>query len=226
MRLAIVFICLLLATPSMAAPFESVLKSATPGKKYFFYIHGETMEKQGRNASSPRYGVYRYDDIVRHFEDRGLVVVEEVRGKTNANRYAAKIVMQIRQLEARGVPGSNITVAGFSRGGHIALLVASSLGDPSVGYVIMAGCGRNTKAFEYEQFLKRKRGSRLRGRILSIYASSDMEAGSCRRAVSQAPGNGVAFRERVIKSGKGHGLFFQPRPEWITPAALFATGGR
>lgn len=216
----------LIASPALAASFDSVLKTAAPTGKYLFYIHGETMEKQGKDAASPRYGDYMYDQIIEHFEDRGLVVIEEVRGKTNENRYASKIVMQIRQLEAKGVPGSNITVAGFSRGGHIALLVASSLGDPSVGYVIMAGCGRNTKAFEYQQFLKRKRGSRLRGRILSMYANGDIEAGSCRDAIDQAPPQAVAFRENVIKSVKGHGLFFQPRPEWINPAAQFALGAR
>ncbi len=217
---------LTLSGNAFAAPFADVLKTARPDKNYLFYLHDETMEKHGKNVTSQRYGVYLYDRIIEHFEDRGLTVIDEVRGKTNANQYSAKIVKQIRQLQAKGVAPSNITVAGFSKGGHIALMVASSLGDPNVGYVIMAGCGSGRKAFEYEQFLKRKRGARLQGRILSIYASSDIEAGSCRGIMDQAPAKGVAFREIRIKSGKGHGLFFQPRPEWVSPTAQFAKGAR
>jgi len=225
-RLLLAAILALTASPAFAAPFESVIRTADPTARYLFYLHGETMEKQGKDATSPRYGDYLYDRIIQDFEDRNLVVIEEVRGKTNESQYASKIVMQIRRLEARGVPASNITVAGFSRGGYISLLVSSSLGDPNVGYAIMAGCGRNTKSFEYQQFLKRKRGSRLRGRIFSLYVNSDMEAGSCRDAVEQAPPQAVTFHELVIKSVKGHGLFFQPRPEWINPVAQFALGMR
>lgn len=222
--LATLFI--MIASHALAEPFDSVLKKATPANKYLFYLHDETMEKQGKNTTSPRYGLYSYDRIIKHYEDRGLVVIEELRGKTNAARYAAKIVKQIRLLQAKGISSTSITVAGFSKGGHIALMVASSLGDPNVGYIIMAGCGRGAKAFEYEQFIKRKRGSRLQGRIFSVYASSDMEAGSCSEAIQQAPGQGVTFREMRIKSGKGHGLFFQPRPEWVIPTAIFAKGSR
>lgn len=227
MRLSLTLVILIVsfAANAFGAPFEEVLKEATPGKKYFFYIHGETMEKQGKGAVSPRYGTYLYDEIIEHYEDRGLVVISEVRGKTNASQYSAAIVKQIRLLKGKGVPARDITVAGFSKGGHIALLVSSSLGDPQVGYVLMAGCGHNAKAFEYEQFLKRKRGSRIQGRILSIYASSDFEAGTCRKAFEQASGQGTQFRETRLRSNKGHGLFFQPRPEWVVPTARFALGG-
>jgi len=217
-----------LALPSftIAAGFDAALREATPTKKYLLYLHDENVETQGKNASSTRYGVYAYDRIINHFEDRGLTVIEELRPKVDATQYAAKISMRIRQLKAAGVPSSNITVAGFSKGGFIALLVASSLNDPGVGYVVMAGCGSNAKGFAFDQFLKRKRGSRLTGRILSLYASSDIEAGSCRPAIEQASGKGLQFREQRIKTGKGHGLFYQPRPDWIEPTAIFAKGGR
>jgi len=218
-------LCLSIVANAHAAPFDRVLKEAAPGMTLLFYLHDETMEKHGKGVVSKRYGEYQYDSIIEHFEERGLTVIDEVRGKTNANRYAAKIVMQIRQLQAKGIPSSSIAVAGFSKGGHIAMMVASSLGDSYVSYIILAGCGSGRKAFEYEQFLKRKRGSRLRGRILSMYAGSDMEAGSCLAAYQQTSGQGATFREVRIKSPKGHGLFYQPRPEWITPTALFARGG-
>lgn len=211
-----------LATPAWSMSFDEVRKNAAPQSKYFFYLHGAILETQGKQATSPRYGVYHYDRIISHFEDRGLVVIEEVRPKVNPARYAAKIVTQIRQLMAMGVPAANITVGGFSKGGHITLLVASSLGNPDVGYVIMAGCGRGQVGRSFKMFLEQKRGARLKGHIFSIYASSDLDAGSCSPAIEQASGDGLTFRETRIKSNKGHGLFYQPRPEWVEPVARFA----
>lgn len=217
---------LLASGTAWAAPFKEVLLEANPQDKYLFYLHGAIMETQGKAATSPRYGVYLYDRIIEHYEDRGLTVIEEVRPKVNPTQYAAKIVTQIRQLMAAGVPAGHITVAGFSKGGYITLLVASSLGNPDVGYVIMAGCGKGKVGFGFEQFLKHNRGARLKGRIYSIYAGSDLDAQSCRAAVEQSSGEGLVFRENRIKSGKGHGLFYQPRPEWVEPTAIFAKGGR
>lgn len=217
---------LLLAVPARAASFAQVMKDADPQAKYLFYLHGAIVEQQGKNATSPRYGVYLYDRIIEHFEDRGLVVIDEVRGKTNPNKYSSTITQQVRRLLAAGVPPINITVAGFSKGGYIALLVASSLQVSEVGYVIMAGCGRGKFGQSFDRFLKKKRGARLKGRILSIYATSDLDAGSCRPAIEQSSGKGLQFRETRVKTVKGHGLFYQPRPEWINPVAIFAKGGR
>lgn len=215
---------LFLVFPAQAISFDDAMKKVDPNARYLFYLHGAIVEKQGKNASSPRYGAYQYDDIVEHFEDRGLVVIEEVRTPVNHHKYAGRIAKQVQRLKAAGVPSSHITISGFSKGGYIALLLASSMGDPNLGYVIMAGCGKGKYAFGFEQFLKKKRGARLKGRIFSIYASSDMDAGSCRPAAEQSSGSGLTFKERRLKSGKGHGLFYQPRPEWITPVAFFALG--
>ena len=124
------------------------------------------------------------------------------------------------------MPSSNITVAGFSKGGFIALLVASSLNDSAVQYVIMAGCGRGLTPGPFQHFLKTKRGSRLQGRILSLYAGSDLEAGSCRPAIDQVTGQGVAFGETRIRSSRGHGVFYVPLPQWINPVAVFALEGK
>ncbi len=230
MRISFIFTILIatfcVAATAGAMPFGKAIKKVEPIEQYFFYLHGAIMETQGKGASSPRYGVYLYDRIIEHFEDRDFIVIDEVRSKTNPNKYASKITMQIRQLLAAGVPAKNITVMGFSKGGYIALLVASSLGSSDVNYVVLAGCGKGEKAFAFEQFLKKKRGARLKGRILSIYATGDLVAGSCRDAIAQSSGEGLTFKETRIKSGKGHGLFYQPRPEWIEPSTRFAKGGR
>lgn len=209
-----------------ADSFDTVIASPDPQAKYFFYLHDELMEEQGINTTSKRYGPYLYERIITHFKDRGLTVINEIRTETNPNQYAATITTQVRRLLATGIPAGNITVGGFSKGGYIALLVASSLGNPDVGYAIMAGCGRGRKNSAFDLFLRRNRGSRLKGRIYSIYAGSDLEAGSCRPAIEQSSGEGLRFRETRLKSGKGHGLFYQPRPEWLEPVAIFAKGGR
>jgi len=222
-----IFLALLLSAPTaQAISFDKAMKKVSPQAKYLFYLHGDIMEKEGKNAVSARYGPYLYDRIIEHFEDRGLIVIEEVRGPVNPNKYASRIVMQVRRLMAAGVPAGNICVAGFSKGGYITLLVASSLGDPGVAYVVMAGCGKGKSAYAFDQFLKKKRGARLKGRLFSIFAGSDLDAGSCRPAFEQAPGDGFVFRETRIKTGKGHGLFYQPRPEWVAPVAIWAKGGR
>lgn len=220
------FILLALSTAAGAMPFAEALKHVDPQGKYLFYLHGAIIETEGKNATDKRYGTYLYDSIIKHFEDRGLIVIDEVRGQTQPNQYASRITMQVRQLMSAGVPAGSITVSGFSKGGHIALLVASSLNDPGVGYVIMAGCGKNRTARSFDQFLKKNRGARLKGRILSIYASSDLDAGPCQPAIDQSSGDGLTFKEVRMKSSKGHGLFYQPRPEWVDPVAIFAKGGR
>jgi len=224
--LPVLILALLFPAAAGAISFDEAIRNPDPTGKYLFYLHGAIMEKQGKNATSKRYGVYMYDRIIKHFEDRDLIVIDEVRGKTNPHKYSSKIVEQIHRLMAAGIPPGNITVSGFSKGGHIALLIASSLRQPDVGFVIMAGCGKGITARSFNQFLKAKRGARLKGRIYSIYASSDLEAGSCRDAIAQSSGEGLQFRENRVKTGKGHGLFYQPRPEWIDPTAIFARGGR
>ena len=214
---------LFLAPPQASAmSFDEAIRAVDPTGKYLFYLHPAIVESQGADAVSPQHGPYALDRIVTGFEDRGLIVVSETRTETNANRAASDVVLQVRQLMAAGVPPTHITVAGFSKGGFIALLAASSLNNAHVKFAILAGCGRS--AMPYQRFLKTKRGARLRGTLFSLYATNDLDAGSCADAAAQSPGDGFTFREQRIRSLKGHGLFYQPRPEWMNPVAVFAKG--
>lgn len=217
---------LLAATTAQAISFDQAIRKIDQQGKYLFYLHEANLETEDGSGSSNRYGLYLYDRIVEHFEDRGLIVIEERPGPVNPNAYASKIVLQVRKLMAAGVPAGNICVAGFSKGGFITLLVASSLNDPGVAYVVMAGCGKGKNGRPFEQFLKKKRGMRLKGRLFSIYSGSDLEAGSCRDASEQASVNGFRFKEIRLKNNKGHGIFYQPRPEWVDLVAIWAKGGR
>jgi len=225
--LQLIIAAALLALPRSAAAlsFEKALVHPDVSAKYLIYLHGAIVETQGKNAASRRYGVYRYDDLVAWFEDRGLTVIEEVRGQVNPNRYADRVAGEVRALMAKGVPAANITVAGFSKGGYIALLAASSLNLPDARFVILAGCGRGRTDAPYQQFLKHKRGARLAGHLLSVYAVSDLEAGSCAQARGQHKGPGLTFNELALRSNRGHGLFYVPLPQWAQPVAAFALGG-
>lgn len=208
------------ALPAEAMTFDEALKDPDPAAKYFIYIHGEELEGKDA-ATSSRYGAYEYDKIIKEFEAQGFRVISEKRPRVSTLQYAGSVVSKLRRLMGQGVPPVNITVAGFSRGGHIALLVASSLNDPFVNYVVLAGCGRGRHGSDYAQFLRRKRGHRLQGRILSIFDASDLEAGSCRAAFEQA-GNQIQSKETQLRTGQGHGAFFTPRPAWVFPTAQWA----
>lgn len=63
--------------------------------------------------------------------------------KTNPHRFArTRVLEQVQALRAAGVPAHRITVAGFSKGGLISLIVAAQAREPKLNIVNMAGCGR------------------------------------------------------------------------------------
>jgi hypothetical protein len=49
--------------------------------RYVFYLRGRILEVQGRNATSPDFGRYDYDGILRALAGRGLQVISEVRSR-------------------------------------------------------------------------------------------------------------------------------------------------
>jgi hypothetical protein len=176
-----------------------------PSAKYFFFLHNYYVEKNGPN------GDCKYYDILNAFREKGFVVISELRtGKIVPGEYAEKIVKQVGILLDAGVNPKNITVAGHSKGGVIALCAASQLANPNIGFVVMAGCGIKPLAGAYPDF------TRLKGDFLSIYASSDTIAASCQKAFSHTI-TGVANSEIQVQSDSGHRLFFQPKDIWLKP---------
>ena len=186
-----------------------------PSAKYFFFLHNYYVEKNGPE------GDCKYNDILKAFADRGFTVVSEVRtGKIIPCTYAEKLVRQLRTLLNSGVPPQNITVGGHSKGGVISLCIASKLENPKVSFVIMAGCeiAAVKKCKMYPDFKK------LKGRILSVYASSDSIANSCEDAFSKASGE-LSDTEIKLKSDAGHKLFFTPKEIWLDPVISWIKNG-
>lgn len=193
----------------------SAVFAAELPRKYLFYLHGAWVEMHGLNQPHPVHGPYQYREIVRALTREGFEVVSEVRGgEVHPKEYAEKVAGEVRALLKQGVPPDHILVAGHSKGGHMALIVASLVQEPEIRYVVMAGCGKHGTQFRqsYEKFLSRN-AQDLQGRILSIYDSSDREAGSCQEAFREAPR--AKTKEIVFRTGQGHGLFYSPQSVWI-----------
>jgi hypothetical protein len=209
---------LLLLVPARTLGAGRVLRSLPdkidPRQSYLFYLHGRIIEEEGVRPTSPQFGVYEYEKILADFASRGFVVISEPRPrKTDAGAYADKVVGQIRALRRAGVPPEHITFVGFSKGGGIALLTASKLGEPKVNFAILAGCFPSTDL---------QAASHLQGRILSLYDAADTMAISCKKAFAQAKGP-LAQEEVVLKLGTGHGAFYRPG-DWLERVAAWVKG--
>jgi hypothetical protein len=140
--------------------------------KFLFYLHGLIIENEGIRPTSPKFGVYEYEEILETFKNRGFIVVSEARPKgTDPEQYAAKVVEQVKELLKAGVAPQNITIVGASRGGGIAMITSTLLKNRRVKFVIMAACG------DWDVY--RKVGVDLWGKILSIYDINDDIAGTC-----------------------------------------------
>jgi len=193
------------ATSHAETPSYELPSAINPSANYLFFLHNYYVETKGTD------GDCKYYDILKSFTDKGFIVISEIRPKdSSVVEYAKKTTANIQKLLDAGVPSENITVAGHSKGGLIAIQVASLLEKPKVNYVIMAGCGIKGLDKSYPDY------SRLKGHLLSVYATSDKVAGSCNAAFSQAK-NDVSIKEIALESAAGHQLFFKPSDIWLEP---------
>jgi hypothetical protein len=175
--------------------------------KYFLFLHNYYVEKNGPD------GECKYYSILEAFAEKGFIVVSEIRtGKIVPCTYANKVVKQVNTLLKAGVPPQNITIAGHSKGAVISLCVASELENPNINFVVMAGC----EIVPIKKFKMYPDFNSLQGRILSIFATSDTIANSCKEAFSMAS-NGFSGTEIKLESQEGHKLFFAPAAIWISP---------
>lgn len=189
-----------------------------PSAKYVFFLHGKTVEMEGPYSVHPHFGIYDYHGIVKSFQNEGFTVIGEIRPKgIKLDKYAGKIVRQIKTLLANGIPPEQITVVGFSKGNAITLLVSATLMNPNVNFVVMSGCHhkRTLAQGPYKKGINRSVRS-MKGRFLSIYDDSDPKCAACRRIFKNISDNSK-FKKIELKSGMGHRLFYRPRKEWLEP---------
>jgi predicted esterase len=186
-------------------------------KKYLFYLHGTGIEKWGPNGSHPRWGRFDYHGVVKAFQNRGFIVISEVRPEgTDIADYAKKVVQQINSLLNAGVPPENINVLGFSKGGVIAMYVSAVIKSPKIKYIFAASCVYKGEFKPiYKKSLKEAAPS-IMGFFLSIYDEKDPICGTCKQTF-KAGTEDAKYTEMELKVGKGHATFFGPMDEWIDP---------
>jgi hypothetical protein len=180
-------------------------------QNYLFYLHGQLVTDRGNNAvnqSFPQWGPYEYLNILDSLEERGFIVVSEIRKKGVKDEvYEQKIIRQIDTLLKAGVPEERIVIVGASSGWSVALNVSSQISNNRLGYVLIGGCWPNT----YKEYTSKN----LHGRFLSIIEKSDPH-GTCAKIFEGK--NGITdFREIMLNTGLNHGFFHKGSDVWIDP---------
>jgi hypothetical protein len=194
---------------------EAASSSAEAPPRYLVYLHGQIVEGSDGRPAHPEFGTYDYPAIVTAFEEEGFEVISEVRpAGTDGQVYADRVAERITRLLASGVAPSHISVVGNSKGGGIAVAVCRQLANPELNFVFTGTCVSRIENWPVLQ---------LRGRILSIWETSDEIAGSCAEAFAESD-VGPVFEELRIETGKGHGAFYSPDPAWFEPAAAWCRG--
>jgi hypothetical protein len=200
---------------SIAAPLflpfgayaDELNKSATE-QITIIYLHGRIIEDEGVTPTHPTFGLYDYPAILTALGSRGANVISEARPPgTDAGEYARETISRIDELLDGAVRPENIVVVGFSKGGIISIIVSDSYDHPDIRYVIMAACAGWLDGYPE---------LRLTGHVLSVHEESDASAGSCRSFAERNDELG-SFREFETSTGKQHGAYYLPYPEWIVP---------
>lgn len=186
-------------------------------QRYIFFFHNKFLEENAIDAVHPEYGRAQYNEILNAFTTDHFIVVSEKRSKnTNAVTYARKMVTQIKKLIQKGVPPSNITVIGTSKGGYIAQYVSTYLANPNVNFVFI-GCFRDVDLVEIPDI-------NFCGNILTIYENSDIYGVSAIRRKETSTLKINHFKEIELHTNLKHGFLYQALDQWIVPCKKWANG--
>lgn len=179
-----------------------------PKSSYVFYSHGYIVEGKNPTPAHPRWGVYDYPAILVELSSINAHIIAEHRAaKSNPFEHAEKLAKQAKRLIKEGVPASNITFVGFSRGGFITAITSSYLANRDINYAIFAAC---TSSLASHKDIK------IHGALLSIYETSD-SVGSCDEVVRRDSKTIKSYKEISISTGKEHGAFYRPIDAWVQP---------
>lgn len=186
-----------------------------PYAKYLFYMHGKDVDSGWSRE------VQMYRKLVQVLADRGFVVISEARPEglirkipEDQQKYAKKIADEVAKLLAAGVPASNITVSGYSRGGAMTVIASGLINRSDVNFVLIAGCLNETGAYGAYFPMAIAGASILKGRILSVRDAADPDFGSCAAYFEKAPSL-QGQKEIVLQPGKGHLAFQHATDDWV-----------
>lgn len=201
-------VAVLLSVSSGAAElYERFPDSIHPSERYVIYSHGLIAEGSDPKPISPKYGQYDFPAIKKALYGIGSFnLIAYQRPKAADDAYADTLKIWVRRLLDAGVKPTRITLIGFSRGAQLTALASSALASSRINTALLAICEDGE--------VSQAPGLILGGNLLSIYETSD-ELGSCAKLASRSHLD--SFNEVSISTGRKHGAFFLPLPEWIQP---------
>jgi hypothetical protein len=187
--------------------YDRMPDSIHASERYVIYSHGLIVEGDDPKPISPKYGQYDFPAIKQALFDGGSFnLIAYQRPKSTDDSYADTLQSWVRRLLDAGVHRSRITLVGFSRGAGLTAIASNGLASAGINTALLAICE--------EGEVSHAPGLILGGNLLSIYESSD-ELGSCGKLAARS--HLKSFKEISISTGKKHGAFFQPLPDWIRP---------
>ncbi len=197
------------ADSSAAEIYSEFPQNVDPKRSYVIYSHGLIVEGQDAKPVHDRWGVYDFPAITsRLAEDSSFVLVAHHRPKnTEVSEYVQHLGAWVREIVKAGVEPERITLVGFSRGGEITALAADQLKPMKINTALLATC--------WEAGVRDQTSITISGRLLSIYETTD-QALTCKKIAARSV-QLTSFQEVAISTGKEHGAFFTPSPEWVAP---------
>ena len=173
-----------------------------------FYSHGFIVEGTNPRPENERWGVYDFPAIKQSLADSEYNLIAYHRPKeTDPFEHAESLAKDVQELLKNGVDAKHITIMGFSRGAFITSITSHYLQATPVKTILLAGCGRIISS-KYAHI-------KANGELLSVYEKSD-GASTCKKLQIRSD-NLKSFEEISISTGKEHGAFYRPIPEWIMP---------
>ena len=187
--------------------YDKFPEEINENEKYVFYSHGFIVEGKNPTPVNPRWGMYDFPEIKKVLSDDSYNLIAYHRPKdTDPRVFAKNLAENAKTLINKGIKPENITFIGFSRGGAITVLTSNYLASDKVNFVILAGCSK---------FVKNNPNLKVFGNVFSVFETSD-GVGSCQFLIDLSKGV-ITFEEISISTGKEHGAFYNPLPEWIIP---------
>lgn len=177
------------------------------GERYVIYSHGFVAEGEDPKPVSPQYGLYDFPAIKEAiFSSGGFNLIAYQRPKSLDDSYAETLKSWVKRLIDGGVKPSRITLVGFSRGAYLTALASNDLASVGINTALLAICEKGEVSGAPDLSLG--------GNLLSIYEKSD-SMGKCNKLAARS--HLTSFKEVGISTGKKHGAFFQPLPQWLDP---------
>ena len=181
------------------------------------YLHNAWYESHKDGTPHPKFGVYHLAEIHDALRMSCEILAPERSADADPAMAAEEVVDLIKAELASGRQASDIKIVGASKGGVIAMLASTALGEPDLRWVIVGG-GIASAIETY--------APRLSGRVLSIYEASDSVGHSFPKN-TPLTASVTEFREVRTDTGLDPRLSVQCQPRLGQAGSrLVATGRR